>query len=97
MFYNRKQLTSSSAADPLFTGFGKGAVHPGRAAEDGDDWRVWFEAGVVSIPGIPGVGGIRTAGGELFCGDLLVKQLTGAQHMMDDPAASFASLDKLGR
>jgi glyoxylase-like metal-dependent hydrolase (beta-lactamase superfamily II) len=56
-----------------------------------------FDAQVLSIPGhSKGSIGILTAGGDLFCGDLLENTNKPATNsIMDDPAACDASVKKL--
>ena len=66
--------------------------------EDGDNLSDYgFDAQVLSIPGhSKGSIGILTAGGDLFCGDLLENSKGPATNsIMDDPAACDASLAKL--
>jgi glyoxylase-like metal-dependent hydrolase (beta-lactamase superfamily II) len=66
--------------------------------EDGRDLSSFgLSASVVSIPGhSKGSIGVLTAGGDLFCGDLL-RNMTGNPSfpMIDDMTAARASIDKL--
>lgn len=66
--------------------------------DDGDDLTAYgYDAKVIHIPGhSKGSIGILTAGGDLFCGDLLAntnKPAIGS--IIDDPSTANASLDKL--
>jgi len=66
---------------------------------DGYDLSEWgFDARVVHIPGhSKGSIGILTAGGDLFCGDLLTNRgKPELNAIMDDPAAAMASIERLG-
>ncbi len=56
-----------------------------------------LDAQVISLPGhSQGSIGILTAGGDLFCGDLLENtRQPAANSIMDDPAACKASIEKL--
>lgn len=84
---------------PLLFGFGKSSrFTPDVFLQDGDDLsKHGFNAQVLSLPGhSQGSIGILTAGGDLFCGDLLDNTASPAlSSMMDDPAAGNASIDKL--
>jgi glyoxylase-like metal-dependent hydrolase (beta-lactamase superfamily II) len=100
MFYSRKQPNIVfRSLFPLFAGFGKEErFTPDVLVRDGDDLAEYGFAGrAISLPGHSrGSIGILTAGGELFCGDLLV----GADEpvlntLMDDVEAGYASLEKL--
>lgn len=65
--------------------------------EDGTDLSDWeFNARVLHLPGHSnGSIGVLTADGELFCGDLIDNNDIPRLHMVDDPAAANASLEKL--
>jgi glyoxylase-like metal-dependent hydrolase (beta-lactamase superfamily II) len=66
--------------------------------EDGHDFaNVGFEAKALAIPGhSKGSIGILTAGGDLFCGDLLENTGRPATNsIMDDPVACEASVERL--
>jgi glyoxylase-like metal-dependent hydrolase (beta-lactamase superfamily II) len=101
MFYSRKQPNMIfRSLIPLFSRFGKEErFTPDVLLADGDDLGEYgFEGCAISIPGhSKGSMGMLTAGGELFCGDLLV----GADEpvlnsLMDDVEAGYASLEKMG-
>jgi glyoxylase-like metal-dependent hydrolase (beta-lactamase superfamily II) len=65
---------------------------------EGDDLSAYgFDAQVLSLPGhSKGSIGILTAGGDLFCGDLLANEDQPALNaIMDDTAAACASIEKL--
>lgn len=83
---------------PILFGFGRSArFKPDLYLEDGDDLSDYgFDAGIVHIPGhSQGSIGVLTADGELFGGDLVLRQ-NGAKRnkIIDDPAAE-ASIKKL--
>jgi hydroxyacylglutathione hydrolase len=84
---------------PILFGFPKSnRFRPDLLVEEGDDLSEYgFAAQVLSIPGhSKGSIGILTAGGDLFCGDLLENLKEPATNsLMDDPAACGASLGKL--
>jgi hydroxyacylglutathione hydrolase len=84
---------------PLFTGFGASErFTPDILLEDGDNLSQYgLEASIIALPGHSrGSIGILTAGGELFCGDLLVStKEPGLNSLIDDAAAANASLAKL--
>jgi hydroxyacylglutathione hydrolase len=100
MFWNR---TSGNAflrfLSPILFRFSKAhRFQPDLCLEEGDDLTEYgFEAQVLSIPGhSKGSIGILTAGGDLFCGDLLENAKEPATNsIMDDAAACDASLEKL--
>lgn len=100
MFWNRKKgnmLIRMIA--PLLFGFPKSdRSKPDLSIEDGYDLSGYgFDAKVLSIPGhSKGSIGILTAGGDLFCGDLLInvdKPVVNA--LIDDSAAANASVERL--
>jgi len=100
MFFNRKRPNVLIRRMlPMLFGFGKSErFTPDLRVEDGDDLSEYgFDARVLHIPGhSKGSIGILTAGGDLFCGDLLVntdKPVLNA--LMDDPAAANASVGRL--
>jgi hydroxyacylglutathione hydrolase len=71
---------------------------PDICVEDGQDLSEYgFDAKVVYLPGHSmGSIGILTAGGDLFCGDLLMMMGRPSLHfMIDDMAAANASVEKL--
>jgi len=84
---------------PVLFGFGRSKrFKPDLYLEDGDDLGQYgFEAKIVHIPGhSKGSIGVVTAGGELFCGDLLVEK-DGAKRnsLIDDIEAAEASIARL--
>jgi len=100
MFWNRKKghpLIRLLA--PLLFGFSKAnRSRPDLALGEGDDLsRYGLDAQVLSLPGhSKGSIGILTAGGDLFCGDLLTnidKPVLNA--IIDDVAAANASVERL--
>ena len=100
MFFNRKRPNVLiRRMIPILSGFGKSErFTPDLCVEDGDDLSEYgFDARVLHIPGhSKGSIGILTAGGDLFCGDLLVntdKPVLNA--LMDDPVAGNASVGRL--
>jgi hydroxyacylglutathione hydrolase len=100
MFWNRSsgnRLISLMA--PILFRFSKSdRFRPDFYVEEGDDFSQYgFDAQVLSIPGhSKGSIGILTAGGDLFCGDLLENSKKPATNsIMDDPAACDASLENL--
>ncbi len=84
---------------PWLFGFGRESRFlPDLFVEDGDDLSEHgWEARVLGLPGHSrGSIGILTAGGDLFCGDLLENTDGPALgSIMDEPAAGKASLEKL--
>jgi len=100
MFWNRSSGNPivRLLAPILFRFSRSNRFRPDLALKEGDDLAEYgFEARVISIPGhSQGSIGILTAGGDLFCGDLLDNvQKPGINALMDDPAACQASLEKL--
>jgi glyoxylase-like metal-dependent hydrolase (beta-lactamase superfamily II) len=83
----------------MFSGFGESErFSPDILLQDGDDLSGYgLNARVISIPGhSQGSIGILAAGGDLFCGDLLVNTDEPAfNSLMDDAAAADASIRKL--
>jgi hydroxyacylglutathione hydrolase len=68
--------------------------------DDGDDLAEYgLEARVLHIPGHSrGSIAVLMAGGQLFCGDLVVKKSRPVRNsLIDDPAAASASIEKLKR
>jgi hydroxyacylglutathione hydrolase len=100
MFWNRKKGNSViRKLAPLLFRFGRSnRVKPSFYVEDGTDLsRYGFQAKVLSIPGHSrGSIGVLTAGGDLFCGDLLenINQVKLGS-IMDDVDLAKASLEKL--
>ena len=84
---------------PILSGFGQAArFTPDVLLEDGCDLSAYgLEATVISIPGhTRGSIAILTAGGDLFCGDLLDNtDKPVLNSLIDDPAAANASVAKL--
>ena len=100
MFWNRKKGNMLvRMITPILTGFGKSErFTPDICVEEGYDLSEYgFDAQVLDIPGhSKGSIGILTAGGDLFCGDLLTNTDQPALNsIMDDPAAAHASVEKL--
>ena len=100
MFVNRKKPNLLiRMLLPLFSRFGRAErFTPDVLLRDGDNLGAYeLDARVISIPGhSKGSIAIRTAGGELFCGDLLENTARPALgSLMDDAAAARLSLDKL--
>lgn len=100
MFWNRSSgSTLFRFMAPILFGFPKSnRFQPDFYIEEGYDFSEYgFDAQVLSIPGhSQGSIGILTAGGDLFCGDLLENlDQPATNSMMDDPAACAASLQKL--
>jgi hydroxyacylglutathione hydrolase len=100
MFWNRKRshpLVGLFA--PLLFGFPKSnRSHPDLYLEEGDDLsRYGFEAKVLALPGhSKGSIAILTAGGDLFCGDLLTNiDKPALNGIIDDAAAANASVARL--
>ena len=100
MFLNRKKPNILiRTMVPILFGFGKSErLKPDLYIEDGYDLSEYgFDAKVLCIPGhSKGSIGILTAGGDLFCGDLLeMTDKPGLNSIMDDLAAANASVEKL--
>ncbi len=100
MFANRKKPNFLiRLLLPLFTGFGRAErFTPDVLVAEGDDLSPsGLEARVLSIPGHSlGSIAVLTAGGDLFCGDLLDNTARPALNsLIDDPAAARASLQRL--
>ncbi len=100
MFFNRSSGgTLFRIIVPILFRFSKSnRFRPDFYVEEGDDFSEHgFDAQVLSIPGhSKGSIGILTAGGDLFCGDLLENFKKPAPNsIMDDLAACEASLEKL--
>ncbi len=100
MFFNRSSGNAlMRLVSPLLFRFGRGSRFlPDLFVEDGEDLSEdGWEARVVGIPGHSrGSIGILTAGGDLFCGDLLENTDGPALgSIMDEPEAGEASLEKL--
>jgi hydroxyacylglutathione hydrolase len=100
MFWNRRKrnfLIRKTA--PLLFGFRKAdRFGPDVSVEDGYDLSGYgFDARVLCIRGhSKGSIGILTAGGDLFCGDLLTNgDRPVLNSIMDDPAAANASIERL--
>ena len=100
MFWNRSSgSTLLGLIAPILFGFPKSnRFRPDLYVEEGDDFSEYgFDARVLSIPGhSKGSIGILTAGGDLFCGDLLENSDKPATNrIMDDSAACESSVEKL--
>ena len=100
MFWNRKKSNIIiRMMVPILFGFGKSKrFKPDLYIEDGDDLSEYgFDAKVLHIPGhSKGSIGIVTAGGDLFCGDLLKNGSKAVLNsIMDDSEAANASVEKL--
>jgi hydroxyacylglutathione hydrolase len=84
---------------PLLFRFGKSQrFEPDLALQDGDSLSGYgLDAKVLSIPGhSSGSIGVLTAGGDLFCGDLLENMSKpDLNSIMDDPVAANASVEGL--
>jgi hydroxyacylglutathione hydrolase len=101
MFGNRQKGNNflTRMLVPILFGFGKSErFTPDFYLDEGDDLSDYgFDARVLHIPGhSKGSIGILTAGGDLFCGDLL-ENTDGPvlNSIMDDLAAANASVEKL--
>jgi hydroxyacylglutathione hydrolase len=101
MFGNRQKGNNflTRMLVPILFGFGKSErFTPDFYLDEGDDLSDYgFDARVLRIPGhSKGSIGILTAGGDLFCGDLL-ENTDGPvlNSIMDDLAAANASVEKL--
>jgi hydroxyacylglutathione hydrolase len=100
MFWNRSSgSTLLRIVAPILFRFSKSnRFTPDFYVEEGYDFSEYgFDAQVLSIPGhSKGSIGILTAGGDLFCGDLLENvDKPATNSIMDDPAACEASVEKL--
>jgi glyoxylase-like metal-dependent hydrolase (beta-lactamase superfamily II) len=100
MFWNRKKSNILlGMMVPILFGFGKSErFKPDLYIEDGYNLSKYgFDAKVLHIPGhSKGSIGILTAGGDLFCGDLLMNEdKPGLNSNMDDSMAANASIEKL--
>jgi glyoxylase-like metal-dependent hydrolase (beta-lactamase superfamily II) len=100
MFWNRKKpFILIRMMVPILFGFGKSdRFKPDLYIEDGYDLSEYgFDAKILHIPGhSKGSIGILTAGGDLFCGDLLEKKDKPVLNsIMDDSAAANTSVEKL--
>ncbi len=100
MFWNRKKSNILlGMMVPILFGFGKSErFKPGLYIEDGYNlFGYGFDAKVLHIPGhSKGSIGILTAGGDLFCGDLIMNdEKPGLNSNMDDSTAANASVEKL--
>ncbi len=100
MFWNRSSANALiRRMAPVLFRFPKASrFTPDVLLDQGDDLSAYgFDATVLSIPGHSrGSIGILTAGGDLFCGDLLEnakEPATGS--IMDDPMACAASVEML--
>ena len=100
MFSNRSSVNAliRRMAPILFRFPRSNRFSPDLHIGEGDDLSEYgFDARVLSIPGhSKGSIGILTAGGDLFCGDLLENSKKPATNsIMDDPVACEASLEML--
>ena len=100
MFFNRSSGNAlMRLVSPVLFRFGRGSRFlPDLFVEEGDDLSEHgWEARIVGLPGHSrGSIGILTAGGDLFCGDLLENMERPALgSIVDEPAAGEASLEKL--
>jgi hydroxyacylglutathione hydrolase len=100
LFGGRKKgnIVARIVAPVLFKFSKSERFRPDLYVEDGHDLSGYgFDARVLHIPGhSKGSMGILTAGGDLFCGDLLTNSDTPALNsIMDDSPAANASLGKL--
>lgn len=100
MFWNRKSGNAIlRVIAPLLFRFAKSdRFTPDVCLEDGQDLSDYgFAAQALALPGhSKGSIGLLTAGGELFCGDLLDNTKQPALNsIMDDVAAARASVEKL--
>jgi hydroxyacylglutathione hydrolase len=85
---------------PLFNTGKPDKCRPDLFLDDGFDLGLYgWEAAVLHLPGhSPGSVGFLSAGGDLFCGDLLWNRGEPGPHMIvDDKEALRASLDKIAR
>ncbi|MFC2037414.1 MBL fold metallo-hydrolase [Chloroflexota bacterium] len=102
MFWNRSSGSAlfSLIAPMLFRFSKSNRFEPDLYIEEGYDFSEYgFDAQGLSTPGhSKGSIGILTAGGDLFCGDLLENSDKPALNsIMDDPAAAETSVEKLQR
>jgi glyoxylase-like metal-dependent hydrolase (beta-lactamase superfamily II) len=100
MFWNRKKSNILlGMIAPILFGFGKSERFiPDLYIEDGYNLSGYgFDAKVLHIPGhSKGSIGILTAGGDLFCGDLIMNEdKPGLNSNMDDSTAANSSIEKL--
>jgi hydroxyacylglutathione hydrolase len=100
MFWNRSSANRLiGLMAPILFHFPKSnRFTPDSYLAEGDHLSVYgFDARILSVPGhSKGSIGILTAGGDLYCGDLLENTKGPASgSIMDDPAACAASLEKL--
>ncbi len=100
MFWNRDTGNAIlRIVSAMLFGFGKSErCTPDVRVEDGHDLSAYgFDAVALHIPGHSrGSVGVLTAGGDLFCGDLLVNSgELGLNSIIDDPAAANASVERL--
>jgi len=100
MFWNRKKSNIiTRLMTPILFGFGKSKrFTPDLCIEEGYDLSEYgFDASVICIPGhSKGSVGILTAGGDLFCGDLLTNMdKPVVNSIMDDSEEANASVEKL--
>jgi hydroxyacylglutathione hydrolase len=100
MFWNRKKPNIIiRMMTPILFGFGKSKrFDPDLCIEEGYDLSEYgFDATVIYIPGhSKGSIGILTAGGDLFCGDLLTNvDRPGLNSIMDDSEEANTSVEKL--
>lgn len=102
MFWNRKNgnVVLRAIAPILFRFSRSNRFSPDFCLEDGSDLSAYgYSAQVLHLPGhSQGSIGILSAGGDLFCGDLLDNVKGPALNsIMDDLPAAHASLEKLRR
>jgi len=100
MFWNRKNPNIIiRMMTPILFGFGKSKrFNPDLCIEEGHDLSEYgFDARVIYIPGhSKGSVGILTAGGDLFCGDLLTNiDKPVFNSIMDDSEEANTSVEKL--
>jgi glyoxylase-like metal-dependent hydrolase (beta-lactamase superfamily II) len=100
MFWNRKKanILIRILVNAIFRLKKSDRFKPDVYVEDGYDLSAYgLDAKVLHIPGhSKGSIGILTAGGDLFCGDLIRNMGKPAlSSLMDDPAAANASVEKL--
>ncbi len=100
MFYNRESGNALlRRMAPILFRFAKSdRFKPDQYLEEGDDLSGYgLDARVLHLAGhSKGSIGILTAGGDLFCGDLLEnRDKPGLGSIMDDLAAAMASVEKL--